>query len=209
MFGGSERLGHNIYYMSIRVVVWIVVIVLGGGSYFIWKQRADEKAAAQQAAPVLWLIGKTGAGKTAIVSALTGDPRAEIGQGFQPCTREASFYDAPPEAPILRFLDTRGLEELLGGDVCTLVESFGMDCSPCADGSVACLISEVEEVEGQRMSGGVSPISYDEAEEDCVYPNDLGGIACSTAGAAIATGPLWILVGALTRRRRRSGRRRG
>jgi uncharacterized protein (DUF697 family) len=66
---------------------------------------------ARLAAPVIWLLGKTGAGKTAIVSALTGDPRAEVGNGFQPCTREARFYDAPPEAPVVRFLDTRGLEE--------------------------------------------------------------------------------------------------
>ncbi|MDB5412211.1 MAG: hypothetical protein JWR10_546 [Rubritepida sp.] len=66
---------------------------------------------ARTAAPVIWLIGKTGAGKTAIVSALTGDPRAEIGEGYQPCTRLASFYDVPEEAPFLRFLDTRGLEE--------------------------------------------------------------------------------------------------
>lgn len=66
---------------------------------------------ARSAAPVIWLIGKTGAGKTAIVSALTGDPRAEIGQGYQPCTRQAAFYDVPEEAPFLRFLDTRGLEE--------------------------------------------------------------------------------------------------
>jgi uncharacterized protein (DUF697 family)/predicted GTPase len=73
------------------------------------RQRLIE--AARGAAPILWLIGKTGAGKTAIVSALTGDPRAEVGAGFAPCTREARFYDAPPEAPILRFLDTRGLEE--------------------------------------------------------------------------------------------------
>jgi predicted GTPase len=66
---------------------------------------------AQQAAPVIWLIGKTGAGKTAIVAGLTGDPRAEIGTGYQPCTRRAVFYDVPEEAPFLRFLDTRGLEE--------------------------------------------------------------------------------------------------
>ena len=66
---------------------------------------------ARQAAPVIWLIGKTGAGKTAIVAGLTGDPRAEIGSGYQPCTRRASFYDVPEEAPFLRFLDTRGLEE--------------------------------------------------------------------------------------------------
>ena len=70
-----------------------------------------EQAAARDAAPVLWLLGKTGAGKTAIISALTGDARAAIGNGFQPCTREARLYDAPPEAPVLRFLDTRGLEE--------------------------------------------------------------------------------------------------
>jgi uncharacterized protein (DUF697 family) len=60
---------------------------------------------------VVWLLGKTGAGKTAIVAALTGDPRAQVGEGFEPCTRTASFYDVPPEAPLLRFLDTRGIGE--------------------------------------------------------------------------------------------------
>jgi len=66
---------------------------------------------AQAEALVVWLLGKTGAGKTAIVAALTGDPRAEVGQGFEPCTRTAFFYDVPAEAPLLRFLDTRGLGE--------------------------------------------------------------------------------------------------
>ena len=33
---------------------------------------------AQIAAPVVWLLGKTGAGKTAIVSALTGGDRGRI-----------------------------------------------------------------------------------------------------------------------------------
>src|SRR5262249_25293058 len=66
---------------------------------------------AQAAALVIWLLGKTGAGKTAIIAALTGDPRAEVGFGFEPCTRTAAFYDVPPEAPLLRFLDTRGLGE--------------------------------------------------------------------------------------------------
>lgn len=70
------------------------------------------RARAQAVAPVVWLLGKTGAGKTAIVAALTGDPRAEIGQGFEPCTRTTAFYDVPPEAPLLRFLDTRGLGEV-------------------------------------------------------------------------------------------------
>lgn len=62
-------------------------------------------------APVVWLLGKAGAGKTALVSALTGDPRATVGEGFVPCTRTAAFFDLPPEAPLLRFLDTRGLGE--------------------------------------------------------------------------------------------------
>src|SRR5215813_5867731 len=66
---------------------------------------------AQGTAPVVWLLGKTGAGKTAIVAALTGDPRAEVGLGFAPCTLTARFYDVPREAPLLRFLDTRGLGE--------------------------------------------------------------------------------------------------
>ena len=71
----------------------------------------DVRKRAQVIAPVVWLLGKTGAGKTAIVAALTGDQRAEIGEGFEPCTRTAAFYDVPPEAPLLRFLDTRGLGE--------------------------------------------------------------------------------------------------
>src|SRR5215475_7934406 len=66
---------------------------------------------AQAAALVVWLLGKTGAGKTAIIAALTGDARAEVGVGFEPCTRSAAFYNVPPEAPLLRFLDTRGLGE--------------------------------------------------------------------------------------------------
>jgi len=72
---------------------------------------ANARARAQQSALVVWLLGKTGAGKTAVVSTLTGDPRAEVGQGFEPCTKTAAFYDVPPEAPLLRFLDTRGLGE--------------------------------------------------------------------------------------------------
>jgi uncharacterized protein (DUF697 family) len=71
----------------------------------------DARKRAQAVAPVVWLLGKTGAGKTAIVAALTGDQRAEVGEGFEPCTRTAAFYDVPPEVPLLRFLDTRGLGE--------------------------------------------------------------------------------------------------
>jgi uncharacterized protein (DUF697 family)/predicted GTPase len=62
--------------------------------------------------PVFWLLGKTQAGKTSIISALTGSDTAEIGNGFQPCTRYSSFYDFPADVPIVRFLDTRGLGEI-------------------------------------------------------------------------------------------------
>jgi len=62
--------------------------------------------------PVLWLIGKTQAGKTSIIRAMTGSETAEIGNGFQPCTRQSRFYDFPAGAPLVRFLDTRGLGEV-------------------------------------------------------------------------------------------------
>ena len=73
--------------------------------------QESAREGARSTALVIWLLGKTGAGKTAIVAGLTGDQRAEIGQGFEPCTRTAAFYDFPREAPLLRFLDTRGLGE--------------------------------------------------------------------------------------------------
>ena len=61
--------------------------------------------------PVLWLLGKTGAGKTSVIQRLTGDSRAEIGNGFEPCTQSSRHYDHPQDAPVMRFLDTRGLGE--------------------------------------------------------------------------------------------------
>jgi len=70
------------------------------------------EARARQPLPVLWLLGKAQAGKTSIIRALTGSAAAEIGNGFQPCTRHARFYDFPDETPVVRFLDTRGLGEV-------------------------------------------------------------------------------------------------
>jgi uncharacterized protein (DUF697 family) len=63
------------------------------------------------ALPVVWLLGKTGAGKTSLIRLVTGRSDAEIGNGFQPCTRTAVKYDYPPDQPLVRFLDTRGLGE--------------------------------------------------------------------------------------------------
>lgn len=75
-------------------------------------QQALHEAAVRQSVPVLWLLGTAQSGKTSIVRALTGSTRAEIGNGFQPCTRTASVYDFPADAPVVSFLDTRGLGEV-------------------------------------------------------------------------------------------------
>ncbi|WP_162009683.1 GTPase family protein [Methylocystis heyeri] len=72
-------------------------------------EKTQSSAAAT--APIIWLLGKTGSGKSSIASALTGDPKATIGEGYKPCTARSAIYDWPREAPILRFLDTRGLGE--------------------------------------------------------------------------------------------------
>lgn len=68
------------------------------------------RTAARRLAPIVWLTGKTGAGKTAIVSVLSGHPRAEVEKGFMPCTPTARVFDYPEDAPVIRFLETRGIE---------------------------------------------------------------------------------------------------
>ncbi|MBL8799820.1 MAG: DUF697 domain-containing protein [Planctomycetia bacterium] len=66
----------------------------------------------QTPVPVFWLFGKTQSGKTSLIKYLTGAEEAEIGQGFKPCTRFSRQYQFPtPEAPLLDFLDTRGMDE--------------------------------------------------------------------------------------------------
>ncbi len=63
-------------------------------------------------APVFWLLGKTQSGKTSLIKFLTGADDAIIGSGFRPTTRTTRRFDFPSaEAPLLAFLDTRGLDE--------------------------------------------------------------------------------------------------
>lgn len=61
--------------------------------------------------PTLWLLGKTGAGKSSLIHAVTGDSKVEIGNGFRPCTMASASYDFPLDKPLLKFLDTRGLAD--------------------------------------------------------------------------------------------------
>jgi uncharacterized protein (DUF697 family) len=61
--------------------------------------------------PTLWLLGKTGAGKSSFIQAVTGLSSVEVGNGFEPCTMTAQVYEFPQDKPVMRFLDTRGLGE--------------------------------------------------------------------------------------------------
>jgi uncharacterized protein (DUF697 family) len=75
--------------------------------------------------PLFWLFGRTQSGKTSVVRYLTGAADAEIGQGFRPCTRFSRLYQFPTaDAPLLTFLDTRGLDEP-GYDPAEDLERFG------------------------------------------------------------------------------------
>lgn len=75
-------------------------------------QAKLEKVRQRAPVPVFWLFGKTQSGKTSIIKYLTGADEAEIGQGFQPCTRFSRMYQFPnAEVPLVTFLDTRGVDE--------------------------------------------------------------------------------------------------
>ena len=75
-------------------------------------ERRLEELRKQTPIPVFWLFGKTQSGKTSIIKFLTGAAEAEIGAGFRPTTRYSRQYQFPTEeAPLLTFLDTRGLDE--------------------------------------------------------------------------------------------------
>lgn len=74
--------------------------------------KALHELRSQSPTPVFWLFGKTQTGKTTIIHHLTGAEEAAIGNGFRPCTRTSREYPFPtPDAPLLKFLDTRGLDE--------------------------------------------------------------------------------------------------
>src|SRR5262249_13609707 len=66
----------------------------------------------QMLAQVLWLRGRTQSAQASRIKYRTGADEAEIGQGFRPCTRYSRQYLFPsPEAPLMSFIDTRGIDE--------------------------------------------------------------------------------------------------
>lgn len=63
-------------------------------------------------APTFWLLGKTQSGKTSLIKFFTNAGDAEVGTGFRATTKTTREYPYPAaDAPVLTFLDTRGLDE--------------------------------------------------------------------------------------------------
>ncbi len=84
----------------------------------IWESIERQKAGGSEsndaedaALPTIWLLGKTGAGKSSLIRLLTGATEIEIGNGYEPCTTHAQLYRFPQDAPVLQFMDTRGIGE--------------------------------------------------------------------------------------------------
>jgi uncharacterized protein (DUF697 family) len=59
----------------------------------------------------VWMLVNVQSGKTSLIRVMTGCSAAEIGDGFRACTKTSRIFDFPEEAPLVRFLDTRGLGE--------------------------------------------------------------------------------------------------
>lgn len=62
--------------------------------------------------PVIWMLGKTGAGKSSLIQLFTGSDAVEVGNGYAACTKASKEFCFPAQEPVLRFLDTRGLGEV-------------------------------------------------------------------------------------------------
>jgi uncharacterized protein (DUF697 family) len=72
---------------------------------------ASFEAGTRRDVPVIWLVGKSGAGKSSIAAVLAGAPTEIVGQGFSPTTAHSTMHAYPAQDPVLQFLDTRGLED--------------------------------------------------------------------------------------------------
>ena len=75
--------------------------------------------------PLIWMLGKTGSGKSSMIQYLTGTEEAIVGSGFRPETKTSRRFSFPDEdSPVVRFLDTRGLGEA-GYDADADIKQFG------------------------------------------------------------------------------------
>ena len=101
--------------------------------------------------PTLWLLGKTGAGKSSLIRAITGNSQVDIGNGFRPCTMTSHRYDFPVDKPLLRFLDTRGLAE---SDYCA--EEDIATCQSCSH--VLIVVMKAEEPEQSSVLNALKQI---------------------------------------------------
>lgn len=73
--------------------------------------------------PVIWLLGKTGAGKSSLIQLFTGSDAVKVGNGYAACTKASKEFSFPAKEPVLRFLDTRGLGEV-GDDPDADIKAF-------------------------------------------------------------------------------------
>ena len=90
--------------------------------------QAVETGQQDSALPKIWVLGKTGAGKSSLVGMLTGASEIGIGNGFEPCTTQSRLYGYPQEAPVLHYLDTRGIGES-GYDPASEIAAHSGTCS--------------------------------------------------------------------------------
>lgn len=152
--------------------------------------------------PVFWLLGKTQSGKSSVVRYLTGAEAAQIGNGFQPCTRFSRLYDFPTsEAPLVRFLDTRGLEEP-GYDPAEDLASFDKQAHlllvtvRATDHAVEKLVGIVRQIKERRPRLPVLLVlttlheAYPQQQHPLPYPFDANGNALSDTLPTLLK-PLW------------------
>ncbi len=79
--------------------------------------------------------------------------------------------DAIEGAAITASLDSRKLSGLDIGDICELVVIAGISCTPCSDGTAACLDVKVDSLVAAKVgTGGITPVDLAavEANPDCV-----------------------------------------